>query len=498
MNLKLKILIFSIAFSLVLLAIGLSGYRSMNKVAQTFDHVAEVNLSNANSLGLMQKHFAQVHQMSLRLLVGGQDRRFYEEALQAIDESRRSYQAAARTYEGIPFVDGEEKLYNQVKAAWENFDKAVADQMRIFKDPEGARNSAAISSLYFKEIYPTEAVFNTAIENLTRFQLDEGQKWSDLADETVSSSNITSLAITGFGVLLALVSGGLFSMNLSGRLKSVADRITSSSSEVSIASTQLSSAGQSLSASSTEVASSLQETVASLEEVSSMIKNNAENASEAARLARNVLSDAEKGEQNSRRLISEMEVLATDSKKIIDIIDLMDGIAFQTNILSLNAAVEAARAGEQGKGFAVVAEAVRSLAQKSSKSAKDIEQLIKGSVEKITAVEKLAKAGGESLINIVASVKKMSDLTSEIAAASEEQSRGVSQISKAMNEIDQATQRNAGASEEVAASSEEMSSQAEMMSSVVNELNAVVLGIRRGKESGMKATGESDQRPLAS
>jgi methyl-accepting chemotaxis protein len=496
MNLKLKILIFSIVFSMILLVIGLSGYWSMNKVARNFDHVAEVNLKNSNSLGLMHQHFAQVHQMSLRLLVTGQDRPFYEEALQAIEESRRGYQTAARVYEGIPFVDGEEKLYNQVKAAWENFDRAVTEQMRIFKD--GARNSAAINSIYFKEIDPTEAVFNDALQNLTRFQLDEGQKWSDLADETVISSNITSLAITGFGVLLALVSGFVFSMNLSGRLKSVADRITSSSSEVSIASTQLSSAGQSLSASSTEVASSLQETVASLEEVSSMIKNNADNAAEAARLARNVLGDAEKGEQNSRRLISEMEALASDSKKIIDIIDLMDGIAFQTNILSLNAAVEAARAGEQGKGFAVVAEAVRNLAQKSSKSAKDIEQLIKGSVEKISAVEKLAKAGGESLTHIVASVKKMSDLTSEIAAASGEQSRGVSQISKAMNEIDQATQRNAGASEEVAASSEEMSSQADMMSSVVNELNAVVLGIRRGRGNTMKASGENEERPLAS
>jgi methyl-accepting chemotaxis protein len=192
-----------------------------------------------------------------------------------------------------------------------------------------------------------------------------------------------------------------------------------------------------------------------------------------------------------------MEVLATDSKKILDIIDLMDGIAFQTNILSLNAAVEAARAGEQGKGFAVVAEAVRNLAQRSSKSAKDIEQLIKGSVEKITAVEKLAKAGGESLTHIVTSVKKMSDLTGEIAATSDEQSRGVSQISKAMNEIDQATQRNAGASEEVAASSEEMSSQADMMSNMVSELNAVVLGIRKTSDRGLRVAGESDERSLA-
>ncbi|MDQ3232958.1 MAG: methyl-accepting chemotaxis protein, partial [Pseudobdellovibrionaceae bacterium] len=175
-------------------------------------------------------------------------------------------------------------------------------------------------------------------------------------------------------------------------------------------------------------------------------------------------------------LIGAISEINHSSKKIEEIITVIDEIAFQTNLLALNAAVEAARAGEQGKGFAVVAEAVRSLAQRSGTAAKEITGLIRVNVDKIDRGTKIADRSGQVLQNILSSVRKVADLNNEIAAASREQSSGLSQISKAMNEIDQATQRNAAASEEVAASSEEMSAQATTLQTMVHDLADVITG----------------------
>ncbi|RYZ67811.1 MAG: chemotaxis protein, partial [Proteobacteria bacterium] len=220
----------------------------------------------------------------------------------------------------------------------------------------------------------------------------------------------------------------------------------------------------------------LAETVASTEELSSMVKLNSDNAKQAAALAHTSCKSAEEGENEIQSLITSMTDISASSKKIEEIINVIEYITFQTNLLALNAAVEAARAGEQGKGFAVVAEAVRNLAQRSASAAKDITVLIKESVTKIERGSKVADSSGSVLKNIVTSVKKVSDLNSEIASASAEQANGISQITKAMNELDRATQQNASASEEVAASSEEMSSQAYSLRSLVTELMALIEG----------------------
>lgn len=171
-----------------------------------------------------------------------------------------------------------------------------------------------------------------------------------------------------------------------------------------------------------------------------------------------------------------MHGIAAQSLKIEEIIGVIDSIAFQTNLLALNAAVEAARAGEQGKGFAVVADAVRNLAQRSSDAAKDITGLIKESVGKSDAGVRQAQRSSEVLSQIVGEVKKVSDLVSEIAVASNEQAQGVGQISKAMNQLDAVTQRNAAGAEETAAASHELEAQAQRMRDLVQSLNAFVEG----------------------
>lgn len=262
-------------------------------------------------------------------------------------------------------------------------------------------------------------------------------------------------------------------------IKRISDSLADSAANTSSFSQQLTSASQQLSREATDSAGSLEESVASIEELSSMVKLNAENAKEAYNLAQTSQQAAERGESEMRRLNDAMVEISTSSKKIEEIINVIDDIAFQTNLLALNAAVEAARAGEQGKGFAVVAEAVRSLAARSASAAKDITSLIKESVVKIDRGSSIAGESGVALNGILVAVRKVSELNQQIASASQEQSSGITQISRAMNDLDQSTQRNAASAEEVAASSVQLASQAERLQNGVVNLIKLVDGHAR-------------------
>jgi methyl-accepting chemotaxis protein len=273
----------------------------------------------------------------------------------------------------------------------------------------------------------------------------------------------------------------------------IASRLGLSGESLASSNSRLSTTGQALSTSSNQAAESLQETVASIEELTSMVGLNAANAKQAAELSGHSRAAAEQGEREIRALIESMKDISNSSRKIEEIIHVIDDIASQTNLLALNAAVEAARAGDQGKGFAVVAEAVRSLAQRSAAAAKDIKGLIGDSVGRIERGTQVADRSGGVLKDIVSSVKKVADLNLEISAASQEQSLGIAQISKAMTQIDQATQGNATSSQEVAETTARMASQAEELSAVVGELSAVVEGRAIRSSTATRTSGNPEE-----
>ena len=237
-------------------------------------------------------------------------------------------------------------------------------------------------------------------------------------------------------------------------------QIRAGAESIAVGASQVAAGNQSLSSRTEEHASSIEETASTLEEFTTTVRQNAEHAKQASQLAGSASATAEKGGEVVSKVVTTMQEVTTSSKRISDIIGVIDGISFQTNILALNAAVEAARAGEQGRGFAVVASEVRSLAQRSAASAKEIRGLIENSVGRVEAGARLVEQAGKTMEELVGSVRRVAQIMTEIASASHEQSSGIEQINKAITQMDTVVQMNASLVEEATAAATSMANQA--------------------------------------
>jgi methyl-accepting chemotaxis protein len=279
---------------------------------------------------------------------------------------------------------------------------------------------------------------------------------------------------------------------MNGSLLNIVSQVRSGTDSIATASSQIAAGNQDLSSRTEQQASSLEETASSMEELTSTVKQNADNARQANHLAASASEVAGKGGQVVSQVVDTMSSINDSSRKIVDIIGVIDGIAFQTNILALNAAVEAARAGEQGRGFAVVATEVRNLAQRSAAAAKEIKTLIDTSVEKVDAGTKLVGQAGATMDEIVDSVRRVTDIMTEISAATQEQTSGIEQVNQAISQMDQVTQQNASLVEEAAAASEAMQTQAGKLAQLVSVFKLDNTGVAVAAQSA-----RSTSLPLA-
>ena len=304
-------------------------------------------------------------------------------------------------------------------------------------------------------------VLGAACAWLTTRSIIAPLKGAVLVAKTVASGELTSRVVVSGRDEISELLASLKDMNDS--LAKTVGEVRRGTESIGLASQEIAAGNHDLSSRTETQATSLEETAAAMEELTSTVKQNADSARLANQLVESASVVAAQGGQIVTRVVSTMGSIKTSSSKIVDIIGVIDGIAFQTNILALNAAVEAARAGEQGRGFAVVAAEVRSLAQRSASAAKEIKTLIGDSVEKVDTGSRLVDEAGRTMEAIVTSVKRVADIMGEITVASQEQSVGIEEVNRAISQMDEMTQQNAALVEEAAAAAFSMREQAQLL-----------------------------------
>ncbi len=425
-------------------------------------------------------------------------------------ESRKELERVYAARKGI----GErlEKLHTQITSEQGRSELAKVVEARSrfvplqdrFIDLVRAAKVDDAKTLLLGELRQTQSAYLKSVDDLIKFQ--DGLMQQSAAEASTAVENLKAAMLAAGGVALALaalmavwiirsvtrpikravevsraVAAGDLSLQFdaSGRnetaqllaaLKEMQDSLArvvhgvrQNADGVATASAQIAQGNADLSSRTEEQASALEETAASMEELSSTVRQNADNARQASQLAVGASTVAVEGGAVVGRVVETMKGIQDSSTKIVDIISVIDGIAFQTNILALNAAVEAARAGEQGRGFAVVASEVRSLAQRSAEAAKEIKTLITASVERVGEGTRLVDQAGVTMAEVVSSIRRVTDIMGEISAASTEQSAGVAQVGEAVSQMDQVTQQNAALVEESAAAAESLKVQAHQL-----------------------------------
>jgi methyl-accepting chemotaxis protein len=374
----------------------------------------------------------------------------------------------------------------------------------------------------FQEVRPAQQKFFEELDKLIAYEVELMRLSSTQANETANSAGMLMIILGIIGALISFIAAWLTTRRIVGPINSavIAARTVASgdltydikvtskdeigqlsqalkdmndsliqivgdvrvgTDTIATASAEIAAGNLDLSSRTEHQASSLEETASSMEELTSTVRQNADNARQANQLALSAAEVASKGGAVVAQVVDTMTSINDSSKKIVDIIGVIDGIAFQTNILALNAAVEAARAGEQGRGFAVVATEVRNLAQRSAGAAKEIKELIGDSVTKVDIGAKLVDQAGITMTEIVASVRRVTDIMGEISSASNEQMSGIEQINEAIAQMDQVTQQNAALVEQASAAAVTMQEQTEHLANVVDVFK---IGSSQGNEYG--------------
>ncbi|MCM2130750.1 methyl-accepting chemotaxis protein [Larsenimonas rhizosphaerae] len=482
----------------VVVALGLFGAYGIHEANGDLERVYKNNLIATQSLGTIKSELSEIRGKSLSMTTLRDDAQSAE-ILKAVQASQDAVNTSLAAYYPAMVSSGEERevairfinTYDAMSAGLErmlaairasNYDQArdlyvsdvrasfheardISNQLLAIQNDQSATfyaNSMARSNTEQWVIWLAivVAAVSTAIVGLWTIRsviapLLKARELAASIAEGELDNDIDTRRADEFGDMLR----GLHAMQQ--RLSAVVTRMHSNSESVQVAAKEIASGNDDLSRRTQEQAASLEQTAASMEEMTSTVRQNADNAQQANQLAASVSEKAVHGGEVVGKAVQAMEEINASSKKIADIIGLIDEIAFQTNLLALNAAVEAARAGEQGRGFAVVASEVRNLAQRSAKAAKEITGLVEESVVRVESGSKLVSLSGDTLADIVASVKQVSGIVAEITHASQEQSTGIDQVNQAVSQMDQGTQQNAALVEEAAAASRTLEEQAE-------------------------------------
>ncbi|MEW6761376.1 MAG: methyl-accepting chemotaxis protein [Pseudomonadota bacterium] len=503
----------ALGFALVLallVAVTVLGIVRMSQIQDRLDRV--VSVSNVSTgLVIDMRNNVSERVASLRVLTLMTDPADMEPEMVKFKEQTKKYDDAQKKLSSIFAAhasDKEKALLAQIKESEAAAMPAIAKASELYL----ANNAMDATRVMIREVRPVQKKWMDALDQLAI--TEEKQNAQSKADAETAFQNarnfmiVLLLAAVAMGVVMAWLIARSLRKQLGGEpaytaqiagsiahgdlsiaietessdrgsllvemkemrnsLVGIVEQVRRGTETIGTASREIAAGNIDLSSRTELQASSLEKTASAMEELTSTVKQNADNAREANALAATASDVARKGGEVVSQVVGTMGEINTSASKISDIIGVIDGIAFQTNILALNAAVEAARAGEQGRGFAVVASEVRNLAQRSAAAAKEIKTLIGDSVEKVERGSKLVGQAGVTMDEVVASVRRVTDIMSEIANASAEQSAGIEQVNMSIIEMDSMTQQNAALVEEAAAAAQSLQDQASELSRVVS------------------------------
>jgi len=492
------------AVLLLTLLLGISNMMSMSRVNQATTELAQQWMPSVRTVLELRTDLGELRRWELSHLLND-DPATVESYQKRIDDALASLRKHREIYDKLISSPEERAIVAQFDQSLAAFMADHVKMIGLSREHKKVEAREILSTTSAKSL----GVLAEDVNKLVKLNVDGGDAARQSASGVYGSARMLSIILLaaniGIGMVLAMwvarivasplqeavslardVAGGDLTRSIdvksacetgqlmqalkdmTGNLQNLVSQVRHGTDTIATASSEIASGNQDLSSRTEQQASSLEETASSMEELTSTVKQNADNARQANQLAQSASGIALKGGDVVGQVVGTMASINESSRKIVDIISVIDGIAFQTNILALNAAVEAARAGEQGRGFAVVASEVRNLAHRSAAAAKDIKQLISDSVEKVETGSTLVNQAGETMNEIVTSITRVTDIMSEITSASVEQSAGIEQVNTAIVQMDQVTQQNAALVEEAAAAAESMQDQAARLSEVVS------------------------------
>ena len=411
----------------------------------------------------------------------------YREALKSYSATNaQAAQVVDRLVKGLdrPLTDAFDTVVASVKQA--------GDTVRQLNGALGRQSTEVCRASQLK--------VEASVEKLQTINVQEAETESKQSTKAAAFFKTFSLVSVGLGLAAGILLAWLTTRSITRPIKAVADALSAGAAQTAAAAAQVSVASQSLAEGASQQAASLEETSSSLEEMASMTSRNAETAGKVKELGSQTRKAGDVGVSDMAEMTTAMDAIKASSTDIAKIIKTIDEIAFQTNILALNAAVEAARAGEAGMGFAVVADEVRNLAQRSAQAAKETARSIEDAVQKSNAGAQISARVARSLAEIVTKARQVDELAGEVAAASKEQSQGISQVNTAVTQMDKVTQSNAANAEESASAAEQLNAQAETLHEAVVDLRRLIDGERHHhprppKEPTAPARGFAAQNP---
>ncbi len=489
-SLSTKLIAGFLVVAAITLAVGLIGRSGVITLSKDLSVATENGFPSIIDLEVIMVRLQQYKATQRTLMNPFLNDEEYNRQLTNMAQYRTEYKEAMARYESLDSSEEEAKLYGVFTNA---LTRQVEQNDKIQKLSQDLRNKVD-PLVYAEQMYKivmsdeTREAFDGNITNLSNLLTYVKTYYGDeVTKRSLDNSNrINAIIILALvvGVVFALFLGIFLSRSITKPVVGIVNALASGSDQIGNASNQLSVSAQQIASGASEQASGIEETTSSMEELGSMVKQNVENAKEASLLAAKTADAAVQGSAHMERMLVAMTDIGKAADDIRAVIDVIDDIAFQTNMLALNAAVEAARAGEAGMGFAVVADEVKNLANRSAASAKETAAMIKTALQKTQEGQELTNQLAEIFKDITLNSKKSNEMTLEVETASRQQDEGISQVNTAIVQLDTVVQQNAAASEETASSAEELQTQVESLNEIVTKLSILVLGVANASAEG--------------